>query len=339
MTALGLVEVLESALPRRPLPEEVYLEVTNRCNLKCTTCPQSWGMSEESADLTPERAAALLSQLPAVRRVVLHGIGEPTLNPRLAEIIAVVKARGAYALFNTNALLLRGRLLAGLVKSGLDEVRISVDAATPETYRLVRGADMFSRVIANAAALNRTKRELDSPSPRVSLWMTGLKSNIRELPELVRIAHSSGIDEVYVQRLVFSGRNLAQQDEALYGQMGPAELAGLHAAESLATELGVVLRGSSEALPPEKALPLASRPWSACRRPTSLMYVTANGNVLPCCIAPFTDAPYESLVMGNTNRLSLEEIWNGEQYREWRSSMQGDEPPHACRGCGSAWAL
>ncbi|MGD9932928.1 MAG: radical SAM/SPASM domain-containing protein, partial [Dehalococcoidia bacterium] len=321
------------------LPEELYLEVTNRCNLKCTTCPQSWGMPEESADLTPETARALLDQLSTVRRVVLHGIGEPTLNPRLEEIIAVVKERGAYALFNTNGLLLRGALLETLVRSGLDEVRISVDAATPETYELVRGADMFTRVIANATALNETRERLGETTPRVSLWMTGMKSNIRELPTLVRIAAGAGIAEVYVQRLVFSGRNLADQQEALYGQMGPAEREGLANAERLALELGVTLRGSSEALPPANAPTIAERPWSACRRPTSLMYVTANGNVLPCCISPFTEAPYESLILGSTVTTGLEEIWNGSRYEEWRSKMQSDEPPQACSGCGSAWAL
>lgn len=333
-----MVELAE-VRPTRALPEELYLEVTNRCNLKCTTCPQSWGMSEEPADLTPETAVSLLDQFPSLRRVVLHGIGEPTLNPRLAGIIEVVKARGAYALFNTNGLLLRGHLLEDLVQSGLDEVRISVDAATPETYRLVRGADMFSRVIANARSLAETTQRLASRTPRISLWMTGLKSNVRELPDLVRIASEAGIAEVYIQRLVFSGRNLAREDEALYGNMGEDELEGLRQAERVAAELGVVLRGSSEALPPEHAPAAADRPWSACRRPTSLMYVTANGNVLPCCIAPFTDAPYGSLILGNTGRMSLEEIWNGNRYDEWRSKMASDQPPDACRGCGSAWAL
>lgn len=324
---------------RRPPPEELYLEVTNRCNLKCTTCPQSWGMSESSADLSPETARDLLKQLPSVRRVVLHGIGEPTLNPRLPEIVGVVKERGAYALFNTNGLLLRGALLERLIRAGLDEVRISVDAATPETYRLVRGVDLFSRVIAGARSLAEARQRLGSATPRVSLWMTGLKSNIQELPELVRIAAAAGIAEVYIQRLVFSGRNLAREDEALYGRMGAAELAGLRQAEEVAAELGVMLRGSSEALPLEQAPEFADRPWSACRRPTSLMYVTANGNVLPCCIAPFTNAPYSSLVMGNTRVMSLEEIWNDHKYEEWRANMQSDEPPEACRACGSAWAL
>ncbi len=336
MTQLQTAPGAQAALP---LPEELYLEVTNRCNLKCTTCPQSWGMSEASADLSPERARELLDQLPSVRRVVLHGIGEPTLNPRLPELIAVVKERGAYALFNTNGLLLRGALLRKLVDSGLDEVRISVDAATPETYQMVRGADMFTRVMANASALAAARNAWKSSTPRISLWMTGMKSNIRELPDLVRLSHRAGIDEVYIQRLVFSGRNRANDAEALYGRMDEPERAGLEAAQRLAVELGVTLRGSSEALPSTDATASGDHPWRACRRPTSLMYITANGNVLPCCIAPFTDAPYSSLVLGNARRLSLEEIWNGERYQEWRERMRDGEPPLACRGCGSAWAL
>ena len=35
-------------------PAELYLEVTNRCNLKCRMCPQFWGMPEPDADLDLE---------------------------------------------------------------------------------------------------------------------------------------------------------------------------------------------------------------------------------------------------------------------------------------------
>jgi MoaA/NifB/PqqE/SkfB family radical SAM enzyme len=296
-------------------------------------------MPEPSADLSPERARELLDQLPSVRRVVLHGIGEPTLNPRLPEIIAVVKARGAYALFNTNGLLLRRPLNQRLVESGLDEVRISVDAATPETYRLVRKADAFGRVIANVRALAEIRARIGGSTPRLSLWMTGLRSTVRELPDLVRLAASAGIAEVYLQRLVYSERNLARAEEAIFGRLDVAERAGLAEAERLALKLGVTLRGSGEALPRVAAPGLLERPWAGCRRPTSLMYITANGNVLPCCIAPFTEAAYSSIVLGNSHLMSLEEIWNGDRYRNWRQRMDSDDPPAACRGCGSAWAL
>lgn len=320
-------------------PDELYLEVTNRCNLKCKTCPQSWGMAEDSADLTPEWARHILDQVPEVRRVVLHGIGEPTLNPLLPEIIELVKSRGAYALFNTNGLTLRGPLLERLAISGLDEVRVSIDAATPETYHLVRGADGFSRIIDNVKALAAAKQRAGSLTPRVSLWMTGMKTNIAELPALIDIAVEAGITEVYLQRLVYSGRGLANQDEAVYGRLDERELAALETAQVRAAELGITLRGSAEAWPAIVAPDAAIAPWRACRRPWSLVYITANGNVLSCCIAPFTDAPYEGLVLGNAFQEPLEAIWNGPRYQRWRASMLEGAPPAACAKCGSAWAL
>jgi MoaA/NifB/PqqE/SkfB family radical SAM enzyme len=320
-------------------PEELYLEVTNRCNLRCNTCPQSWGMPEEFADLTPERVAAILDQLPVVRRAVLHGIGEPTLNPHLPEIIALVKARGAYTLFNTNGLTLRGRLLDRLVRSGLDEVRVSVDAATPETYRVVRGADGFDRIIANVRALAAVRERLRSTTPRLSLWMTGMVTNIAELPALVRVAADAGIAEVYLQRLVFSERRLASGEQALYGRLNDVGRRAIAEAQELATSLGVTLRGSSEAMPADEPPSSADAPWRGCRRPWTLAYVTANGNVLPCCIAPFTPAPYPSLVMGNVFRTPIADVWDGARYQEWRMAMLEGEPPAACAGCGSSWAL
>ena len=320
-------------------PDELYLEVTNRCNLKCTTCPQFWGMSEASADLSPESVRAILDQLPSVRRVVLHGIGEPTLNPRLPAIIAEVKARGAYALFNTNGLTLRGRLQERIVASGLDEVRVSVDAATPETYRLVRGADGFSRIIENILGVARAKERAGSLTPRLSLWMTGLRTNILELPDLVRVAAGAGVNEVYLQRLVYSGRGKAREEEALFGRAAEAEKRAIREAQALADELGVTLHGSSEALPLGDVPGFEAAPWRACRRPWSLMYITANGNVLPCCISPFTDAPYESLVLGNVFHQPLEDVWNGQRYQHWRGRMLDGAPPAACASCGSGWAL
>ncbi|MFN0096537.1 MAG: radical SAM/SPASM domain-containing protein [Dehalococcoidia bacterium] len=322
-----------------PLPVELYLEVTNRCNLKCTTCPQSWGMEEEEADLSPDRVREFLDQLPRVDRVVLHGIGEPTLNPDLVEILRLVKARGAYALFNSNGLLLRGKLARELVEAGLDEARISIDAAEASTYLAVRGADVFDRVLANAAALTRVRDQLGSATPRVSLWMTGLKMNIAELPALVRVAAASGIKEVYLQRLVFSGRGNALEEQALFGRVTEDEEQLLADAVALGASLGVTLRGSQEALPKAEAPSAADAPWRGCWRPFRLMYITANGNALPCCMAPFTAAPYAGLVLGNVFANPISEVWEGDRYDAWRQRMQEGEPNEACARCGSDWAL
>lgn len=325
----------------RELPRELYIETTNRCNLKCRTCPQYFGMPEDFADLTPVAVERILDQFPFVRRVVLHGIGEPLLNKDLPEIISIVKRRGAYTLFNTNGLLLRGRLVEPVVAAGLDELRVSVDSASPETYALVRGADGFARIVENVRDLSRLKGSLGVSTPKVSLWITGMKSNVAELPALVRLASEIGVREVYLQRLVYSGRGLAVQDEALFRQAAEGELAAVREAEQLAAELGIDLKGSGEASAAEMVAgdQAKTESYRACRRPWSLMYVTANGNVLPCCIAPFTGAHYDGMVLGNIFEESAEEIWKGRRYRQWRQAMISGEPPEACAGCGAGWSL
>lgn len=334
------------ATPPRPevlseLPGELYLETTNRCNLRCRTCPQNWGMDESSADLTPEQVARILRCFPEMRRVVLHGIGEPLLNRALPAILRQVKRTGAYTLFNSNGLLLRGRAALGLVEEGLDELRISLDSATTETYETVRGVDGLGRILANLRSFEALKHSRGAELPRVSLWLTGMKTNVSELPELVSLAAEVGAAEVYLQRLVYSGRGLAVRSESLFGSPDPADVAAVRRAEELAASLGIFLRGSGEISTGDLvggSAP-AEMPYQLCRRPWTLMYVTANGNVLPCCIAPFTGVPYGSIVLGNIFTQPIEEIWNGTPYRLWRRSMQDGDPPAACASCGSGWSL
>ena len=56
-------------------------------------------------------------------------------------------------------------------------------------------------------------------------------------------------------------------------------------------------------------------PWSMCRRPWTVMYFTANGRALPCCIAPFSQRGYENYTLGDATQQTLQEIWNGPAYQ------------------------
>ncbi len=83
----------------------------------------------------------------------------------------------------------------------------------------------------------------------------------------------------------------------------------------------------------------ADRPWSQCRRPWSLVYVTVHGHVLPCCIAPWITEHYDGIILGNLYQQSLEDIWWGQHYLDFRTAIQTDVPPEPCRGCGVKWSL
>jgi MoaA/NifB/PqqE/SkfB family radical SAM enzyme len=103
----------------------------------------------------------------------------------------------------------------------------------------------------------------------------------------------------------------------------------------------VRLEGADAASPRASLLePRADpQPWRACSRPLRLAYVTAQGTALPCCVAPFTGAPYESIILGNYLRDGVAEVWSGQAYRRFRERLYSSDPPESCRGCGVAWSL
>ena len=72
-------------------------------------------------------------------------------------------------------------------------------------------------------------------------------------------------------------------------------------------------------------------PWSACRRPWSLMYFTAHGRALPCCIAPFSARGYETYTLGDATQQTLREIWNGSAYQDFREALVSETPPKPCQ--------
>jgi MoaA/NifB/PqqE/SkfB family radical SAM enzyme len=324
-------------------PVCLYLETTNRCNLLCTTCPRTYADLEPEADMSWELFTRIVDQVPNIARVVLHGVGEPMLVRELPRMIRYLKARGAYVLFNTNGTVLTAKKGRELADTGLDELRVSLDAADARTFRIVRGKDYFNRIVRNVKAFTEMQAREGLAKPRVSLWLTGLKETIAQLADFVRIAHDIGVREVYLQRLVFfehGAIGMARPDQALFEQLSGEETQHLRAAEELAAQLGISFNASGATEPGESlARKAETNPWSLCRRPWSVMYFTANGRALPCCIAPFAQKGYENYTLGDATQATLREIWNGPAYQGFRDALQSDAPPKSCTNCGLRWSL
>src|SRR5215471_7741819 len=168
---------------RRPVC--VYLETTNRCNLLCTTCPRTYAELEPPADMSWELFISIVDQIPDLQRALLHGVGEPLLVRNLARTARYLKHRGTYVLFNTNGTLLNARNGRALIEADLDELRVSLDASNAKSFLAVRGKDYFARILRNVRAFRNLQEREGMDRPRVSLWLTGLKETIAELPAFV----------------------------------------------------------------------------------------------------------------------------------------------------------
>src|ERR687883_483366 len=126
-------------------PVCLYLEVTNRCNLLCTTCPRTYEELERPADMSWALFTSIVDQVPGLARAVLHGVGEPMLVKNLPRMVRYLKDRGVYVLFNTNGTVLNEKNGRALIDAGLDELRVSLEAANAKTYHAIRGKDYFAR--------------------------------------------------------------------------------------------------------------------------------------------------------------------------------------------------
>jgi len=331
---------------RTPVAESspvcLYLETTNRCNLLCTTCPRTYEDLEPPADMSWALFTRIVDQFPNISRVVLHGIGEPMMVKDLPRMVRYLKDRGTYVLFNTNGTLLRPKKGRELIDAGLDELRVSLDAAEAKAFQLVRGRDWFGRIVRNIRDFVELKRSAGAANPRLSLWLTGLRETLEQLPDFIRLAADLGVPEVHLQRLVHfpEGQGLARPESSLFERLECEETHCLAEAGRVAAELGIMLDASG-AGEPEASLKRVDgqRPWSICRRPWTLMYFTAHGRAIPCCIAPFSMRGYESFTLGNATQQSLRDIWNGPGYQSFRASLLSDAPPLACASCGLRWSL
>lgn len=325
-------------------PVCLYLETTNRCNLLCTTCPRTYEELEPPADLSWELFVRIVDQIPNLPRAVLHGVGEPMLVKDLPRMVRYLKDRGTYVLFNTNGTVLNERNGRALIEAGLDELRVSLDAADAKTYKAIRGKNYFERILRNVRSFRALQEREGHQRPRVSAWLTGLKETVADLPAFVEVAADIGVKEVYLQRLVFfedDAIGKARPDQALYEHLTREEAGFIEQATSLAAARGMTFSASGAASEPGVSLKRqdGSSPWSLCRRPWTVMYFTANGRALPCCIAPFSQRGYENYTLGDATQATLREIWNGDAYRSFREGLLSDTPPGACAGCGLRWSL
>ncbi len=329
--------------PILTLPRSIYIEPTSRCNELCQQCPRTLLSREDDRDLSYDNFRYIVDQFPVLERVVLHGLGEPLLNKELPRMISYLKARGTYVLFNSNGTLLTEKRGQALIDAGLDEYRLSMDGGTREVYAHVRGVDAFDKIWRNVRAFTAMQRAQDATKPAVSLWFTAMRENLHDLPRLIDLAADTGIKEVYMQRLVYFEEGLAASKQSLFRRASREELDFVKDCEERCRERGITFNAAGTTTPVESLVrDFGARPWSGCRRPYSLTYITSSGNVLSCCFAPFghkSAREYkEERVLGNIFQEPIADIWQGERYQEFRAAFESDTPARHCSQCGLNWS-
>lgn len=181
-------------------PIHLDIESTGVCNLRCPFCAttmKNWG-PDVPGYLRWDLFTRIIDEGSAegLFSVKLSFRGEPTLHPRLPEMVAYAKQKGILDVyFNTNATLLSEGLVHRLIDAGLDRISISFEGIEKEEYEQYRVGARYEKVIENVKRLYRIRQERGLRIPQIRVQSVMLPELRDRFPQYVEF-FKPFVDEV-----------------------------------------------------------------------------------------------------------------------------------------------
>jgi len=306
----------------------VYIDINNKCNLKCRMCYFSLDLSKErsvimSLGLFKKIAADIF---PRAISVNLSCAAEPLLVPNFPEYLAIAKQYAIpQTLIVTNAFFLNEKMIEVLIDANITQIDVSIDGATKKTYETIRPGSDFGRVIGNVKLLQETKKRSGSAHPLLYLDYALMRSNFREFPSFLRLAKELGADSVRANHLIpFKELDIMKESLKYCKEEANAMFAD---ARGLINELGIDAKIPAD-------FPLGTGQNKTCfnkpncRVPFESLFIVSDGRVIPC-----TWFSFKRMCAGDFNTQIFEEIWEGPVYKKLRKSFEMRSYTEYCRNC------
>lgn len=306
--------------------DAIQIEVTSRCNLRCVMCPVAvladrWRPRHLPWELFSRVARAF----PHAEFVHLQGWGEPLLHPRLFDMIRVAKHAGSRVGFTTNGTLLGPLAGQRLLDLDLDLLAVSIAGATPPTHGAIRVGSDLSGVLTNLGRFLDLRARRGSRHPKVELFFLMTKTNMAELPAVVDLAASLGVDELVATNLDYVPTPAQDPLKAFASD-------GLR--DGFARVLEEARARAKVAGLPFRPYPLDPEEVAVCEaNPVKILFVSSDGKVSPCVymgLAGQTEIPRASddrcfrvprVWFGDIGGQELLEIWETPAYRAFRQQF------------------
>lgn len=326
-------------------PEQVVVDLTNRCNQKCIGCWLYSPLLKDKPDeeilkqqLSFESAKHLISRLAELgtKRVRFTGGGEPFMHPDIMKLIEYAKSKGLTCCITTNFALLNKEKIKDLIRLEVDELAISLWASNQNTYQKTHPDSLdgfFEKIKENLIFLSQEKKN----KPLVTLCNVICNLNYLEVEEMFKYALDMEVDGIYftlvdtlkgTQSLLLN----KEQKQIVLQQAEEIKKFWENLPQKRRIKLdyfdGFILRlkeddslsGSYDCKRIDKIPCYAG--WIFAR-------VLADGNIVPCCRGV-------NKKMGNLNNVDFKDIWLSPKYAEFRSKtkyLSKTEPYFTEIGC------
>ncbi|MDP8011733.1 MAG: radical SAM protein [Thermoplasmata archaeon] len=301
-------------------PHIVY-ELTGSCNLKCLHCHAASGKSYPN-ELGTEDAKRVLKNLTTLKdfKVIVFSGGEPLLRKDIWELTEYAKDLGFEVLFATNATLVTKEIARKMASLKVLGAAVSLDSVKPEVHDSLRGIPgSWERAIHGINNIVSEKMFLQ-------INVTANKTNIKEIPELIKFADNLGAHVIFLYTFVPVGRG----DNNKWLALDSDDFVNL-------VKETIKLQSQVQAIITPVALPwyfaylvsksgitpnLAKEFITGCIAAKGIINIKPDGTAWPC--------PFLPIDSGNVLYQSAEEIWNGNVFKSIRNRNNFSESCNIC---------
>lgn len=267
-------------------PTFLWIEPTNRCNLRCVMCPTSLRKDVETGFMEWTLYERIIDEAaPFVSGVNLFLGGESLLHKDIFRMIRYATEKGIQTRLNTNATLLNEKRARQLLDSGLDYLLFSFDGYDKESYERIRVNADFEDTLEKVIGFCRLKAELGKRKPYTVLQSVTVyeEQETSWKREEFRHRFDGLLIDQFLVREVHSWRGLfAKKEDFLLKPWG--------------------------------------KRYNPCPFIWNTMSILWDGTVVPCCLDFWGVYP-----AGHVTNASLRDLWNGEPLLALRRSLAHEE--------------
>lgn len=303
-----------------PYPTTMMLELTNKCNLHCITCPREYDYGREMhiGNMDTLLAKKVIDEaLPCIQSIGLTGMGETLFAGNLLEIAKYIKSKkkGVITFISTNANIPDFIKRVRPVIPYIDTIQISTDGIGG-VYESVRHHAKFESLKQNIEELVPIVRG----KADIMFNMVLTKLNYTDMSNLIEFAHSMGVR--YVNFTHFNLASVTDIDTSYYEFFRSEQFKNkLEEAKATAQKYpdvevtGLDFQGN----PGIRKCPLM---WNHFQ-------INHDGEVPPCCAKPFP----KQYSFGNVSNASLFEVINSKKARAFRQQWINNKANKFCSKC------
>ncbi|MFH1744575.1 MAG: radical SAM protein [bacterium] len=286
------------------LPNAIWIEPTNVCNLKCIMCPNSIIQNSNPGFMDLNLYKKIIDEAEDfVSYAVLCLSGESLLNKNFPEMVDYAKRHGIYTYLSTNATLLTPKISRQIIQAGLNWINFSFDGVSREIYEKIRVNADFEKTVDNIINFLKIKKELNAD----------VQAELQ-----IMIMDKKGEDD------------FKNNKEDFFKKFEGLPLDGFQVRKP--STWGGFLAGTDKYTPIEYE---KSGRYSPCSYLWGSLHILWDGRIVACTSDFFGDN-----IFGKFPEKTLKEIWNGELMCNFRKAMVDGtylEFNKNCKDCDAIW--